>query len=61
MQALLLKGEKMKEPPKTCKFCRYYEELPFADEYICTSENSDYSDCPCSADDYCDEFEERDS
>lgn len=47
----------MKEQLKMCRFCKYYENLPFSDEYICMSENSDYADCPCNPDDVCEEWE----
>ena len=49
----------MKERPEICKFCKYYEELPFTDEYLCTCEESDYADCPCESKDTCVEWEER--
>lgn len=43
-----------------CKDCRYFKELPFADEYVCCNEESEYADCKCEPDDYCDEWEEED-
>ena len=42
--------------PETCKFCKYYGDLPFSDEFICENPNSDYADCPCSPDDTCSEW-----
>ena len=51
---LFLKGEMMN--PETCKFCKYYGDLPFSDEFICENPNSDYADCPCSPDDTCSEW-----
>ena len=46
---------------QTCSNCKWLKELPFSDEFICENENSDYADCPCESNDYCDEFVERDS
>lgn len=31
---------------KVCSNCRWYEELPFADEGVCVNPNSEYADCP---------------
>lgn len=44
-----------------CFNCKFYEELPFADEFICTCEDSDYADCPCDnpEQDTCECFEPR--
>jgi hypothetical protein len=43
---------------KECKNCKYCEELPFADEFICTNPNSEFAECPCEPNDTCDEWEE---
>lgn len=40
----LLKGEKMKQ---VCATCKWLDTLPFADEWVCTNEESEYADCPC--------------
>ena len=51
----------MKKQPNTCKTCKYLQDLPFADTYICANENSNYADCDCDPDsDCCDEYEEED-
>ena len=46
---------------QACANCRWYEELPFADEFLCTNENSDYADCPSDnpEQDTCEYFEPR--
>lgn len=42
----------------TCATCKWHDDLPFADTFICMNENSDYADCPCEPDDTCPEWEE---
>lgn len=59
MQVFLIKGGKMKEKTHNCASCKYREELPFADEWTCMNENSDYADCECNPDDTCECWEER--
>lgn len=46
---------------KVCANCKWLEQLPFADEYICTNGESEFADCPTDfpENDFCDEWEER--
>lgn len=41
---------------QVCANCRWRENLPFSDEWICTNGNSDYADCPCEYNDTCEEW-----
>ncbi len=45
MRVFLLKGENVKEQ-RVCATCKWLEQLPFADEYVCTNEKSEYAECP---------------
>lgn len=49
----------MKEKEHNCASCKFREELPFADEWTCMNENSDYADCECNPDDTCEWWEAR--
>ena len=46
---------------KVCANCRWLENLPFSDEYICANEESEYADCPTNYPNKntCDEWEKR--
>lgn len=45
----------------TCSNCKWCENLPFADEYVCGNAESDYSDCPSDYPDKdtCDKWERK--
>lgn len=32
---------------QVCATCKWLDTLPFADEWVCTNEESEYADCPC--------------
>lgn len=58
MQAFLLKGEEMKEPPKICRSCRYYQQLPFTEHQMyCMNPESEYAECESEDNDTCDSWE----
>jgi hypothetical protein len=44
---------------KRCSNCKWYK-CYVTDDYYCMNDNSDYADCPCEANDTCDEWEEKD-
>lgn len=48
---------------RVCRTCRWFENLPFADEGVCTNEESEYADCSCDdpENDTCDCYEEGDN
>ena len=54
------KGKNMQEK-HTCSNCKWCENLPFADEYVCGNADSDYSDCPSDYPDKdtCDKWERK--
>ena len=53
---VLQKGEKVKD--RVCAYCKWFENLPFADEGFCKNENSEFADCPCDdpSTDTCEEW-----
>lgn len=55
---LFLKGEEMKE---VCATCKWLEELPFSNEFVCTCDESEYADCPSDnpEKDTCEEWTDR--
>lgn len=62
MQKSLLrnwKGDVMKD--QVCANCKWLDNLPFADEWVCTNDNSEYADCPCDYPDKdtCEEWQGR--
>ncbi len=46
---------------KTCKTCKWFEELPFVDTGICVNDASDYGHCPIDymENDTCKYWEEK--
>lgn len=54
--------EEMKPKEHVCKNCKWLEDLPFSNEYICTNDNSQYADCPSDypENDTCEEWESSD-
>lgn len=46
---------------QVCANCRWLENLPFADEWVCTNDASEYADCPCDYPDKdtCEEWQGR--
>lgn len=52
----------MKELPKVCKTCSFYEELPFTEHQMyCMNPESEYAECESNDNDTCDSWKGIDS
>lgn len=50
----------MKEKKHTCKNCRWLEDLPFTDTYICGNKYSSYDNLECDIEnDSCEAWERK--
>lgn len=51
-----------KEGKTRCKNCKWIEELPFSNTYICENNYSSYAGCDCDIEnDSCEAWEEKES
>lgn len=58
----LIAGEKEMKPERhTCKNCKWLEDLPFTDTFICGNEYSSYDQLECDIEnDSCEAWERKD-